>query len=741
MPEYLSKEDRNMRKNSKVALSLFIVFAMVAVAFFVTPVNAFDQVHKRVEVGATNPSSVTFEDIAWRRGYGGEDPESYSYAIAVGYKDNGGGSISGAIYRYDPQNPGNPWIEITYGNNANQKYYAVVYDNYSMSDTFYVLGTDISTSKAVSLKLESANSPSPIVSDFSPGSGASVFYGAYFDGSMEDGGSLFAVGTDGSNGVIMHWSSGGDAIWNSVASTGSGDSLSAVTYGNGNLTVVGNNSGAGSAVAYFYCLTNNTLMTLNVPSDAMDFRDVAWMPYNPGSNSDRYGLIVGKNSSGDGFVWGVFSDKSFANAFGLAPNTPVLNAVSWNWNGSFAMMVGDYGSIYMYYDKDEGVVVNWTDKSFNGDLFGVAIKEPGSPGYGLSVGNSASPIISYQVSDSSTHISVDTAYPHITRVEFRDQSNVNRVNQQVDVGDTYYFLVDSYYNVSGTDEWGSIDISIKAWYDGNSEIMSFSNAPAGGNIRFEIDYDDGTGSWNLVEPSTGEIVLGSAGTPYTYKDVDGNIHHVVSINMTITQQIRYAPGDGSWDAATNNHIASDAFNDADSWNFNVTVVDSKHPSAKDFWCDEFGIYAYTEVGAQDNPEGAGPPGSTIYLDRPSKLIVKSNLPYYVTVNVTDLASTSGHKITRDNIYVLNANGTDNTSANSTIYTWTNFQNGDLFVWGTPGSPPSTMLPVDNGLYTVGGKGVYDTASFTPVEWKVVVSTSIPEDHFQATITYNIGYNS
>ena len=700
-----------------MALSLIVVVAMIATAFFITPASARDQANTPI-TSISNPSGVTFYDIAWNE-------DNYQYAIAVGED----GSHYGVVYKFDTSTE--TWSILKTAPNKYEIYRAVVYDTYSHDGTFYFVGNKSSSAVAYRLNPDFSNTP------LDTPSGASIFYGACFDPIHGSKGTLVAVGVDtGGNGVIATYdiSTGNTGSnWN-YKSTGASDVLEAVTWESysGLIYAVGYNGNAGIAYSYDY----TTASIISAPSNAGAFYGIDWQPNPP--DEVGYALVVGEDTSGYGFVWMLYDGGNFADAAGISPETPSLRDVDWKDDGSMAVIVGLSGTVYAYYDSNSGVVVDWSDSHFTSDLYGVAVKSPGSPGYGLGVGASSSSKISYQVVDSSTELEVSTAYPHITRVEFRDQSNTNRVNQQVDVGNTYYFLIDSYYNLSGKDIWNTLDMNITAWYDGGTEITDYSSAPAGGNIRFKLHYNGTSGEWKKIDPSTSEITLPSAGTPRTYKDGSGNIHHVISINITFGPQIRWAPGDGHWDPATV-HNTTDALNDANSWNFEVYVYDRVNKSAKDQWYDEFGIYSYTQVSASNNPKGAGPPGSIIYLKDNSNVVVSANRPYYVSVNVTDLTSSSGHTIERKYIYAKNIHPYA-TPDHSEISAWENFSiNGYWLVWGNR-SGTSTIDPLDNGNYSAGDQYGYNPGdAYTEVSWRVDVPAGKPEDHYTATITFEIGY--
>ena len=703
-----------MKNVYEKTLSLVIVLAIMVSVFLIPPAGADDQAKSIVSPGPPVTSTWTLYDIAW-------DETNWSYAIAVGTDTSTG---SGLVKKYDPATQ--TWINIM--SRANSVFYDVVADTIR-PDTFYVVGTYAPTPNTMASVIEHAGT-TPAFTDL-PGysSQGTAFYGCTFDPWTGNNGTLIAVGSDASSNGLVDKYDIDTQTWSAIISN-KYDVLEDATWdynGADTIFVVGHHNE--TAVAYSYDYSN--LYTIPAPSDAGAFHGIDWKT----NDYSGYALIVGQSTSGSGKVWMLDTSWSFTEVSGTNASTPILNGVDWDIGGNMAVIVGDMGSVYVHYGFGTSVA-DWSDPSFTQNIYGVAVKSPHSPGYGLGVGVSSAPKISYQVADSSTAITLDTAFPHITNVEFRDQSNVNRMNQQVDTGNTYYFYIDAYYMISGADHWSDVNISIQAWYDDGSEISDFASATQGGNIRFRLDYDGTT--WSLVEPTTDEITLGAAGTEWTYTDGDGNTHHVVSINVTFREQVRWAPGDGTWNAATDTSSPTGAFNDADSWNFNVTAFDRVNTNAKASWYDEFGIFAYTEISASQNPAGAGPPGTNITLSPDSQLSIRANRDYYVTVNVTDLKNaTGGSTIPRSDIWVVNNNA--DAAGNSDIDTLTPFPSGELWVWGL--SSGTYMDPMDNGTYTAGNQYGYDSSPvYTNVGWQVSVPAGTPEDHFTATITYTVTYS-
>ncbi len=705
-----------------------VVLAMIATVFFVTPVRADDQAKTRIEPFASNPSGMTFYNIAW-------DEQNWSYALAVGEDTSGNGWIK--KYNFTT----GVWDNV-FGR-VGTVFYDIVADM-NKPDTFYVVGQDTGSGTTSAGIVEHAETASPSYTDLpSANLQGAAFYGCTFDAWQGSSGSLIAVGTDTTTNGIIDVFDVYSQTW-TKRTTAPGDVLKDATWNYYNapsyIVVVGNNGGAGIAYSYDYSSAN----IISVPSGVGPLHGVDWRS----NDYMAYALVVGEDTSGVGKVWMIDSSWNFYELSGTDASTPILNGVDWDANGDFAVIVGNGGYVYMHYAWDDSVI-SWTDSTYTDDLYGVAVKSPGSPGYGLGVGAASSPIISYQVSDTSTGIILDTVFPHLNAIDFRDSAGNSKLNQQVDVGSTYYFFI----NASYSQGWGNVELDIYGWYDYGDDTSNY-NDTLGANLNFHLHYvPDSTdpvnnaGTWTVVWPIFGEISY--VNSQQTVADdpagsnpgiADDQDYFHLYVNISFAEQVRWAPGDGvSWDAAADQTDRVSALNDINSWNFNVSVYDTGNTNAKQTRYDEFGIFSYTEVSASQNPSGAGPPGTRITLSSDSEVVIRTNRFYYVTVNVTDLKNGTGATtISRANIEVQNSH-VDNGTAPTDIMTWTAFTSpGPLWLWGQSAGP-TYMGESYDGTYSAGYQYGYDSTTYTPVSWRVNVPPTTPEDHFTATITYEISY--
>ncbi len=430
-----------------------------------------------------------------------------------------------------------------------------------------------------------------------------------------------------------------------------------------------------------------------------------------------------------------------------------LMALDWEDSGELAMAVGENGDIFVYYPGQD-TMSNWTSSVFKGTLSAVAVKSPASPAYGLALGESSTaPVISYQTYNTGTTVNGQSATPHINEMELLDSGGNDRLNRQSDVGSTYTFFINASYDL-GWSKVGGIDIY--AWYDFGDDSRPY-NDTQGKNCNFHLHFTPDTtdpvnneGIWRLLWPNgTDEVKLidwyqktedraasgGVGGTPGS----DEYDYFLLYVNISFGEQLVYAPGNG-WTPSSNQSDPAQSFNDINSWNFNITIYDKNSPLVKETKYDEFGIYAYTEVSVQNNPAGVGFPGSTIDLNPPTKIGIRANLPYRVTVNISDLRGqkNSSHIIGRGNVEVINAHP-DANSTNSDISDWAPFTNGNdpLYVWGTD---TYYMPDLCNGTWSAGLQGGYSSDdTYTYVYWRINIPPNTLDDEYSSVVAIEITY--
>ena len=432
-----------------------------------------------------------------------------------------------------------------------------------------------------------------------------------------------------------------------------------------------------------------------------------------------------------------------------------LCGVSWSPDGNLAIAVGSNGEVFVHY-RGTGYAYNWTDPSFTSQLGKVAVKTPGSPGYGLAVGPASSAKISYQTYNTNTAVTTDVVKPHLNEVNMTDEYGNCVLNHQLDVDKKYTFFINASYQ-NGWDKIGGMDIY--AWYDFGDESRQY-NDTQGGNLNFHLHYTPDTngnylnGRWSLEWPKNGEVTLidwyttyesnggGGGGTPLSTD------YFLLYVNISLGPQVRYANGTDKTTGigfppnpgpAQNQSNPSQAFNNPHSWNFNVTLYDKNNPSTNDVKYDEFGVYAYTEIIASGNPTGVGSPGSYIYLSPDSHLVVRANRNYSVTVSIDDLVDSQGtHIIGRSNVSVYNSDAGGDSSI-SGISQWERFPSngGPLYVWGTS---THHMWALNDGTCSVGmNPGYNPDTDYTIIQWEITIPPATPEGTYTSVISFEITY--
>lgn len=258
---------------------------------------------------------------------------------------------------------------------------------------------------------------------------------------------------------------------------------------------------------------------------------------------------------------------------------------------------------------------------------------------------------------------------------------VSRLNAQSDVNDSaeYRFIV----NISSDQGWDDIEyVNITAWYDQGNESSTY-NQTQGGNWNLYLQYENTTGTavWRMLWPHGGEFTEG------TYVDnVEFDPYgspgftecHNLSFPIIPSYQVRYAPGDGTWNTTYN------ATDDIESWNFLLQVTDSGEDTTDPImiWItDEFGIYSYSEIVTAGWPTIIGHPGENATALSNITLSTRSNGNYSLSTDVENLTHKTyigpGNTISRDRIWVRGGD----------LDTFDNFTalSGEIYFYGALGT--------------------------------------------------------
>jgi len=238
-------------------------------------------------------------------------------------------------------------------------------------------------------------------------------------------------------------------------------------------------------------------------------------------------------NDGDGSNWNIWNDVS-------NPDT----TFPWNWNFDFSKGAGYYE--FYSIGKKSGFM------------------------------NEASP----QTADASSYYNPPP--PIINSYDLLNYtgSKLNNETGLLDVNSEYYFSV----NITDYVGWEDIAyINIKSWYD-NGDDTSIYNQTLGGNLNMFLQYENTTGiaNFTMIWPDEeAQIVLENC----SEKIINSNTR-IINISFKPLSQIHWACNE-SWNTTQN------AYNNLNSWNFNITVMNEVGSSS---WkIDEYGIYKFTSV--------------------------------------------------------------------------------------------------------------------------------------------------
>ncbi len=476
-----------------------------------------------------------------------------------------------------------------------------------------------------------------------------------------------------------------------------------------------------------------------------------------GSNlhNDTWHLEIGLNP------WG--------NAGGVESGVN-YTAVTWNDAGTRAIFVGNTGSgaeVWHYYAGDNFVsqIPDYGGVFTGHQLYGAAYQpDIGTSTEVLLVGASAFKIKPNEFDQSST-ITLNANYPHIFDLwmwEKFDPLNASTLNSRVYGEETYVFRAEVNYTASGLNQFYSgggdnVRVNLTAWFDDGGATES--NPPTGDdqhrtrafsavwNEGAGVGLDSGTMTYPVGAPN--EFVLHSSGI-----EAAGN-HYYIYFNVTFGAQSRAADGGGAFGADVAGtaamHDTGLAFDDPNSWNFNITIYDNTFTDAYNSSHEEFGIYKAANISAAGNPSGNAPPGSaSVFLNNPSQVTYASNAPYYVNVSIADLDQVSGSdKITANwiNITVDGASQTYLIMTNATSEINYAYYpagipfagaNQDLVIWGNSSAAGAIMAP-QNGTTQHGpyGSDFNFYSGPTQIQWYATVPAATSEGIYQATITFTI----
>ncbi|MCK4757049.1 MAG: hypothetical protein KAS67_01215 [Thermoplasmata archaeon] len=600
-----------------------------------------------------------------------------------------------------------------------------------------------------------------------------IFYGVevcnnYFDGSYNYG--FLAVGRTTLGGAYAAWWSpnypGGwieaysgldnDELLTDVAWDGqyAGESYYAIGY----------DTSGYLGVMYSYGIPGDTTAT-TIFQDNTSIGMLNAIDWCPDYASNDYGLIVGNYfGSADANIW-----KYNPGSLKALSNEPDnYYDVDWHPDGSLAVIVGENagsGVVYQHPAGTDNIVdFSWNLAPGTGKLIGVAMKSYTSPSSGLIVGPSGAIGFYPSTEDIGTTITVNSAFPHNFDIDMwktSDAGRTSKLNQQVNVETTYTFMAEVNYTINGIDQFyadGEDDIWVllTAWHDnGNVPSSDPDDTDYNRTRNFQAMWQEGP----ALGADTGGMIYpgGSPGVnevQYVNSGLEAGPgdHYYVYINLTLGPQLWAADGQGFGNGPSSNiNNGALSFNDPDTWDFVMTIVDANYIDAVNSTFEEFGLFRFTNITVSGSPSGNAPPGTISQQLFPnSQINCSSNIPYYVNVSIPRLNKTTDNTkfIPPTDVAIRTtsafANDT-NTQINSTWPVGRPFPgvNQQLGVWGNGSQALSSdwVVPAPLNSTTVHGpQGAdYQGLSDTIVQWFVTVPGGTSEGIYRATITFRIGY--
>ena len=305
-------------------------------------------------------------------------------------------------------------------------------------------------------------------------------------------------------------------------------------------------------------------------------------------------------------------------------------------------------------------------------------------------------------SDGSTTIRciVQTGPPTINSVKFMDGSWALRNNTQIDVLSTYYFEV----NATQDAGWGNITyVNITLSYDFGDD-SGLQTVTTTNNTQFQLVYNQTSGSdWFGLAVVSNEVTF-KAGS----RTIVNSTTSVLNFSFTPNNEIRHAPGAGTMGSG---------FNNANSWNYEVSIINTDGQSAT--WDDEFGVYRYTTITASGDPAGSGTPAHTVVLSPNTVVTYSANEQFNLTVNISDLSDGAGNTIPANCVNVSGGDLPRSQFAAASSLLW---------IYGTGGATPTYHAAYDN--YAAGEHQV-------STSWDIYIPFGTSTGTYTSTVTYTI----
>lgn len=484
-----------------------------------------------------------------------------------------------------------------------------------------------------------------------------------------------------------------------------------------------------------------------------EFCSIAWNHVN------NYGMVVGAD--------GVFLVQQYAGGPQRLNLSVVVNNTGnyayydcdWDtdgWNEAAIVGTNDTGDAYYwrYYHTNPQLLYGH-HTAVPTEFLCCGFKPPSSPKWLMIPIPNGGVKINIQEKDESGEITLNADQPHIFTVDMWKQSDFTQtsvLNQQVDADTTYTFFIEGNYTIGGIDNWKDLQIDLTAWYDEGKMGTNSKPEPSWSTVynrtrQFNLTYDVNSGTSGMIYPvspgSPPEFDILSIWEDPVHYGAD-NSHYHLYINVTFGAQTYVAPSTFGTGPATRTWDANFAFNDVNSWDFNVTAFNIGSPTARNVSFEEFGIKEHAAISVSGSPGGSAPPGTVNFaLTNPSQISYSTNSDYFVNVSIPHLYKDGilgPDYIPATDVQVRNTHSRA-ISTNSDISAQTAFAgpNMDLCVWGK--QIGVTIFPAYNGTESAGPSysdyTEWPAFEVTEVYWWVSVPVGLPEGVYRGTITVTL----
>ncbi len=428
--------------------------------------------------------------------------------------------------------------------------------------------------------------------------------------------------------------------------------------------------------------------------------------------------------------------------------------VSWDTDGwNEAAISGDdntFGSYWRYYHTNPQLQLGFTNGTASTGYSTCAMKPPSSPKWGLILGGSGALQINIEELDQSSTVSTSSINPNLYWVGFNDTAMNPMNNQVINPDSSFYITFEG--NYSGG--WDQLAMEIDMWYDfgftGTNSIYPVETE-FNRNKAFSLTYIPATSSCSVNYPN-GPIMEFQTGSitdivSIPHPTMPTHSTHRVEIEILLGAQMFAADGSGSMGIGPDYHSDPNiALDRANTWDFNVTMMDVGDPTKFNCTYGEFGVNKAISISITGNPGAEGTPGTNgVYLGS-NTIEYSTNTDYWVNVSIPNLYlygnEASPYFISADKLQVENTNGLSYLPLVSDIDAATYFSGPDLkwCVWGS--SAGGALQAPGNGTTAHGPWGSnynnYGSGDgSTTVEWYVDLPGALVAGTYEATISYSI----